>query len=384
MKLRKTETLMQELIDLAQALINKPSITPNDAGCQKILSDELSALGFTCEHLRFGDVDNLWAKYGTAAPLIVFAGHTDVVPPGPENKWTSPPFASALRDGFLYGRGAADMKSAIAAMLVAVKQFLKSTPNFNGSIAFLITSDEEGPSINGTKKVIEALQERGEKIDYCIIGEASSEKQLGDQIRVGRRGSLHGNLTIHGKQGHIAHPHLAKNPIHIAMPLLHTLAQTEWDKGNEFFPPTTFQISNIHSGTGATNVIPGQINAQFNFRYSSASSAKQLQERAEHILRKQGITFDINWEVGGEPFLSKKGKLIPTIQRAIKNITGLEAKLSTGGGTSDGRFIAPTGAEVVELGFCHDTAHQIDECVRIDDLEKLAKCYRETLKLLLV
>jgi succinyl-diaminopimelate desuccinylase len=371
---------MSDVIDLAKKLMSCASITPNDAGCQKILVKKLTALGFQCESMRFGDVDNLWARLGDQGPLLVLAGHTDVVPPGPDEDWTSPPFKPEIRDGYLYGRGAADMKGAIAAMVTAAEQFLEKTPAFSGSIAFLITSDEEGPSINGTKKVIETLQARGEKIDYCIIGEASSDKQLGDQIRIGRRGSLHGNLTLHGKQGHIANPHLAKNPIHLAMPILHTLAKTEWDKGNESFPPTTFQISNIHGGTGATNVIPGHLNVLLNFRFSTASSVKQLQERTEHILRKQGIAFDLVWENGGDPFLTKKGKLIPAVQRAIKSVTGLETKLSTGGGTSDGRFIAPTGAEVVELGVCNTTAHQVNECVSTHDLERLVTCYYESLK----
>lgn len=370
--------------ELAESLIACPSVTPNDAGCQKIISKRLAKIGFKCEAMRFGDVDNLWARLGSDAPLLVFAGHTDVVPPGPEADWTSPPFEPTVRDGHLYGRGAADMKSAIAAMVVAVEKFVKENPKFPGSIAFLITSDEEGPSINGTKKIVEALEKRDEKIDYCIIGEASSDKKLGDQIRIGRRGSLHGNLTLHGKQGHVAHPHLAKNPIHMALTVLHTLAQNTWDKGNESFPPTTFQISNIHSGTGAANVIPGHLNAQFNFRFATASTVKQLQERTEHILRKQGLSFDIQWEVGAEPFLTKKGKLTSAVQRAIKTTTGLETKLSTGGGTSDGRFIAPTGAEVVELGVCNASVHQANECVSINDLELLEKTYVQAIKQLLL
>lgn len=366
---------MTDILDLTKQLISCASLTPNDAGCQKILADRLTHAGFQCENLRFGDVDNLWARYGKNGPLLVFAGHTDVVPTGPEVDWTSHPFLPEIRGDYLYGRGASDMKGAVAAMIIAVEKFIKANPNFPGSIAFLITSDEEGPALNGTQKVMEVLKKRGEKIDYCIIGEPSSETKLGDQIRVGRRGSLHGKLMIHGKQGHVAHPHLAINPIHTSAAALDELAHTEWDNGNESFPPTTFQITNIHSGTGAANVIPGHVEVLFNFRFSTAVTVEELQERTETLFKKHGLKFDMEWKVGAEPFLTKQGKLISATQKAIKELTGLDVRLSTGGGTSDGRFIAPTGAEVVELGTSHATAHQVDESVKIDDLEKLPDVY---------
>ncbi len=367
------------VVELAQALIACRSITPNDAGCQQIITERLTAIGFKCESMLFGDVDNLWARRGTEAPLFVFAGHTDVVPTGPESNWTSPPFTPTIRDGNLYGRGATDMKTAIAAMIVAVEKFIKHHPEFPGSIAFLITSDEEGPSTDGTQKVIETLQKRGEQIDYCIVGEASSEKHIGDRIRIGRRGSLNGKLTVRGIQGHVANPHLAKNPIHLSLLRLHEMVQTAWDKGNEHFPQTTFQISNIHAGTGAKNVIPGHLEVDFNFRFSNALTPEALQQRVEHLFRKHGLDFHIDWNVSALPFLSKQGKLINVVKHACKDIAGQDARLSTGGGTSDGRFIAPTGTEVVELGVCNTTAHQVDECVSIKDLELLTKLYERIL-----
>lgn len=367
------------VIELSQALINCPSITPNDAGCQQIISERLTALNFKCEPMRFGDVDNLWARRGTEAPLLVFAGHTDVVPTGPEANWISPPFTVTIRDGYLYGRGASDMKCAIAAMVIAAEKFIQHHPNFPGSIGFLLTSDEEGPSINGTKKVMEALQQRGEKIDYCIVGEPSSDKHVGDQIRIGRRGSLHGKLTIRGKQGHVAHPHLAKNPIHMSLLRLNEMVQTVWDKGNEHFPQTSFQISNIHSGTGALNVIPGELVVDFNFRFSNALTPEALQQRVEHLLRKHGLDFHIDWTIGAFPFLSKQSKLINATKLACKEIANQDAQLSTGGGTSDARFIAPTGAEVVELGMSNATAHHVNECVSVKELELLAKLYERIL-----
>lgn len=373
---------MKEITLLAEQLIACPSITPNDAGCQKIISERLSQAGFHCESMRFDDVDNLWAKYGEHSPLVVFAGHTDVVPPGPLSDWTSSPFQPTQRDGYLYGRGASDMKGALASMVIAAEQFVQENPHFSGSIGFLITSDEEGKAINGTRKVIDVLAQRGEKIDYCIIGEPSSETVVGDQIRIGRRGSLHGNLTVHGKQGHVAHPHLAKNPIHQSLLALDEIAQTEWDKGNENFPFTTFQITNIHSGTGATNVVPGHLDVLFNFRFSTAVTTQALQERTQAILHKHGLTYDLKWEIGGEPFLTPKSMLITAAQLAIKEIVHFDVKLSTGGGTSDGRFIAPTGAKVVELGVSHATAHQVDECVKIEDLSILTTIYKKMLKIL--
>jgi len=375
-------TRQQDVIELTKELIKCPSITPHDAGCQDIISKRLTNIGFECEKMRFEDVDNLWARYGTQSPLLVFAGHTDVVPTGPEADWQSNPFHPEERNGHLYGRGASDMKSAIAAMVIAAEYFIKENKNFPGSIAFLLTSDEEGPSINGTKKVIEVLKERGEKIDYCIIGEPSSDKQIADQIRIGRRGSLHGKLMIHGKQGHVAHPHLAINPIHTSALALHELAETTWDNGNDHFPPTTFQISNIHSGTGAANVIPGHLESLINFRFGTASSIDQLQERTQALLNRHELTSDIEWTIGAQPFLTTQGKLITATQQAIKEITQQTVKLSTGGGTSDGRFIAPTGAEVVELGVSHATAHHVNESVRIEDLHTLTKIYQFILEIL--
>lgn len=371
--------MTDETLQLAQQLISCPSLSPNDAGCQAILQARLAPLGFKCEPLRFEDVDNLWARRGDQAPLVVFAGHTDVVPAGPETDWASQPFMPEIRSGYLYGRGASDMKGSVAAMVVAAEKFIQENPDFSGSIAFLITSDEEAAALNGTQKVIEVLQKRKEKIDYCIIGEPSSDKEVGDQIRVGRRGSLHGKLIIHGKQGHVAHPHLAKNPIHLSALALHDLAQMVWDKGNEDFPPTTFQITNIHSGTGAANVIPGHLEVLFNFRFSTAVTVEELKKRTEAILDKYGLQYNMDWHIGGQPFLTKKGKLITATQKAIKEITGLDVKLSTGGGTSDGRFIAPTGAEIVELGPSHATAHQVNESVKVQDLTTLTTVYKKLL-----
>lgn len=370
---------MSPLVELAKEFLKCPSITPNDAGCQNLIRERLSRLGFQCEALPFGDVSNLWARYGKNSPLLVFAGHTDVVPTGPQAEWTSPPFEPEIRNEYLYGRGASDMKSALAAMIIATENFIQQHPHFPGSIGFLITSDEEGTAKNGTKKVVEVLHDRCEKIDFCIVGEPSSAEFTGDQIRVGRRGSLHGKLIVHGKQGHVAHPHLAKNPIHLCMAALHKIAYTEWDKGNIDFPPTTFQMTNIHSGTGAANVIPGHLEVIFNFRFSTAVTIAELKERTQAILHSHDLTYDLKWEVGAEPFLTQKGKLITAIQQAIQDVTGFDVKLSTGGGTSDGRFIAPTGAQLVELGVTHTTAHQINECVRIKDLENLTAIYHRLL-----
>lgn len=375
---------MQDVIEIAKELISRPSITPLDSGCQVFIAQQLSALGFTIEPMRFGEVDNLWARYGQGAPLLVFAGHTDVVPTGPLDDWQTPPFQPTIQDGYLYGRGVSDMKGGIAAMLAAVTQFIKAHPQFPGSIAFLITSDEEGIALNGTKKVVKALTERGEKMDYCIVGEPSSDTRVGDQIRVGRRGSLHGKLMIHGKQGHVAHPHLAKNPIHLASLALHELAQTEWDQGNADFPPTTMQITNIHSGTGAANVIPGHLAVLFNFRFGTAITVPELKARTQAIFDQRKLSYDIEWSIGAEPFLTTPGALIAATQLAIKSVTQLDVKLSTGGGTSDGRFIAPLGVQVVELGVSHKTAHQVNECVRTEDLVLLTDIYYAILKQLLL
>lgn len=371
---------MSATLLLTQKLIRCESITPHDGGCQELISDRLKRLNFHIEAMKFHDVKNLWARHGTAAPLLVFAGHTDVVPTGPLDAWSSPPFEPTCREGFLYGRGAADMKSGLAAMIVAAENFIQKNPHYKGSIAFLITSDEEGLSINGTKKVVETLLNRQEKIDYCIIGEASSEASLGDQIRIGRRGSLHGKLTIFGKQGHVAFPEKAINPIHMATAALEEITKIEWDSGNAYFPPTTLQISNIHAGTGATNVIPGTLELQFNFRFGTASTIENLKERILMILDKHKLNYDLDWDVSGLPFLTQQGKLIDCVKLSIKDMTGLDAKLSTGGGTSDGRFIAPTGAEVIELGPCNSTVHQINECVNIADLDKLSQIYERVLE----
>lgn len=372
-----------DTLTLARELLSRPSVTPDDGGCQTLIADLLTSTGFHCEHLRFENVENLWARIGTTAPLFVFAGHTDVVPPGPFADWTDPPFSPIEKNGMLYGRGASDMKAAIAAMIVAATNFIQNTPAFKGSIAFLLTSDEEGPSLHGTKQVIELLKQKNIQIDYCVIGEPSSDKTTGDQIRIGRRGSLHGKLMVHGKQGHVAHPHLAINPIHQSMQALHELAHTQWDEGNADFPATTFQITNIHAGTGATNVIPGHLEVDFNFRFGTANSVAAIQERVIALLHRFQLKFDVQWTVGAEPFLTKKGKLLSATQTAIHDITGLTTRLSTGGGTSDGRFIAPTGAELLELGVSHATAHQIDENVSVKDLHALTQIYEKILGLLL-
>ncbi len=371
---------MSPTLELTKTLIARPSLTPDDAGCQQLIAERLTKSNFNIEHMRFGAVDNLWARYGTKAPLLVFAGHTDVVPTGPLDAWKNNPFTPDIRGDYLYGRGAADMKSGLSAMIVAAENFIAKHRDFNGSIALLITSDEEGPSIDGTQKVVEKLVARKEKIDYCIVGEASSNKTLGDQIRVGRRGSLHGTLTVHGKLGHVAYPELGDNPIHKCAPALAALAQEKWDDGNEFFPPTTFQISNIHSGTGAANVIPGSLEARFNFRFCTASTQQDLETRVKKILAAQALKYDLTWDLSGHPFLTSQGKLVQAAQTVIKELAGIDPVLSTGGGTSDGRFIAPTGAEVIEMGPINATIHQVDECVLISDLDKLTMMYEKVLE----
>jgi len=373
-----------DAIRLAQQLIQIDSITPHDKGCQKLIADYLTPLGFQCESMSFGEVENLWARKGTAQPTFVFAGHTDVVPTGPEQDWTHPPFAANIVDGMLYGRGAADMKSAIACFMVACKRFIETNPNHAGSIAFLITSDEEGPAINGTVKVIETLQARQEHFEYCLVGEPSSAKKLGDSIKNGRRGSLSGRLTIQGIQGHIAYPELANNPIHQMAPALTELTQTSWDQGNDYFPPTSFQVSNIHAGTGATNVIPAHCTIDFNFRFSTEQTPENLQQKVEAILNKHGIQYQLDWTLSGMPFITPaEGELIQAVKTATQAVMGYEPELSTGGGTSDGRFIAPTGAQVIELGPLNDTIHKVNECVAVSDLEKLVQIYQKTLENLL-
>lgn len=375
--------MTDKTLELAQQLIARPSLTPKDEGCLELMIERLKPLGFEIHRLRFGQVDNLWARRGSAKPLVVFAGHTDVVPTGPREKWRSDPFVPTIRDGFLYGRGAADMKGSLAAFITAIEDFVAQTPNHRGSIGLLITSDEEGPSVDGTVKVVEWLEARGEKIDCCLVGEPSCVSTLGDTIKNGRRGSLNGRLTILGKQGHIAYPHLVRNPIHLAAPLLTELTAIEWDWGNEFFPPTSFQISNIHAGTGAENVVPGQLDIMFNFRYSTAVTDTELKSRVEALLKNHGLEYQLTWALSGRPFLTPPGTLVQAVQQAIKTELGLETSLSTTGGTSDGRFIAPTGAQVVELGPLNATIHQIDECVAVADLARLARVYSRTLAHLL-
>ena len=372
-------TNLSPTLQLACDLIAKPSVTPVDADCQNQMIARLEAIGFRTERLRFGDVDNFWAVRGEDGPLFAFAGHTDVVPTGPEGNWQNPPFAPKIIDGMLHGRGAADMKGSLACMVVACENFVKAYPNHTGRIAFLITSDEEGPADNGTVKVVEWLEARNEKITWCLVGEPSSTSSVGDIIKNGRRGSLGAELTIKGKQGHVAYPHLAKNPIHLVAPALAELASEEWDQGNDHFPATSFQVSNFNSGTGATNVIPGEAHIVFNFRFSTELTEAILRERTEAILNKHGLEYDLTWKLSGHPFLTAEGELVEAAQKAILAATGEATTLSTSGGTSDGRFIAPTGAQVVELGPINATIHQVNECVSASDLEKLAEIYEQIL-----
>ena len=371
------------VITLAQALIQRESVTPEDAGCQHMMNERLSAIGFDIESLFFTDTLNTWARKGTQSPHFCFAGHTDVVPTGPEKNWQHPPFAGLIEDGLLHGRGAADMKGSLAAMIVATERFVTKHPDHKGSISFLITSDEEGPFINGTTRVIDTLEERGEKIDMCLVGEPSSRDVLGDVVKNGRRGSLTGFLTIKGVQGHVAYQHLAQNPIHLATPALTELSQTVWDMGNDFFPATSFQISNINGGTGAGNVIPGELEVQFNFRFSTEVTHQQLQQKVNSILQKHNLNYELNWIVNGLPFLTDHGPLVDATVAAIKSVTGLTTNLETTGGTSDGRFIAQTGAKVIELGPRNATIHKVDECVSTDDLIALADIYEQILEHLL-
>lgn len=369
-------------LELAIDLIRRQSVTPDDAGCQALMMSRLEALDFTGESMRFGEVDNLWARKGTEGPLLAFAGHTDVVPTGPEKNWSHPPFEATISDGYLRGRGAADMKGSLAAFVTACERFVAKHPDHKGSLALLITSDEEGPAHSGTVKVVEALEARNEKIDWCLIGEPSSTHQVGDVIKNGRRGSLHGYLTVHGIQGHVAYPHLAENPVHTAAPALTVLANEQWDEGNEFFPATTFQITRLEAGTGS-NVIPGELLVHFNFRYCTENTADSLQARVVDILDAHGVRYDLQWHLSGEPFLTDRGALVNAAQSAIRSVTGRETELSTSGGTSDGRFIAPTGAQVVELGPINATIHKIDECVKADDLDTLSAIYEKMMVQLL-
>jgi len=370
-------------LKLASELIARPSITPDDAGCQAMLIERLGAIGFECETMVFDDVTNLWARRSRGTPLLAFAGHTDVVPPGPLDQWHSDPFTPEIRDGNLYGRGAADMKSSIAAMVTACERFVAQHAQHQGSIALLITSDEEGIATNGTVKVIEALEARGEKIDWALIGEPSSLAHVGDVVKNGRRGSIGAKLVINGVQGHVAYPHKADNPIHRAMPALHDLARHEWDQGNSFFPPTSLQISNINSGTGAHNVVPGHAEVFFNLRYSTEIDAKHIMETTRVILDKHELDYDIDWSVSGYPFLTPQGELVTAAQQAIKQHTGLTTALETTGGTSDGRFIAPTGAQVLELGPVNESIHKLNEYVNIEELDLLSDIYQSILENLL-
>ena len=370
---------MSNTLDLAKDLISRQSVTPQDAGCQALMCERLAAIGFNIEDLKFGEVSNFWARRGTEGPVLAFAGHTDVVPTGPESNWQSPPFEPAIIDNKLYGRGAADMKGSLAAMVTACERFIEQHPDHKGSIAFLITSDEEGPAKDGTVKVIEHLEARGEKMDMCLVGEPTSTSKVGDVIKNGRRGSLGCVLTVHGKQGHVAYPHLADNPVHRFAPAMAELCSEVWDNGNEFFPATTFQISNIHAGTGATNVIPGDLEVTFNFRFSTEVTDEQLRQRVEKLLDKHQLNYSIDWALSGQAFLTPAGELVDAMQTAIKTVCGYDTELSTTGGTSDGRFIAPTGAQVVELGPLNATIHQVNEHVDVNDLDQLSAIYEQIL-----
>jgi succinyl-diaminopimelate desuccinylase len=371
-------------LELCCDLIRRASVTPEDGGCQALMMARLEKLGFDCTPLPFGEVSNFWAERGTSGPILVFAGHTDVVPPGPVDAWDSPPFEPTLRDGVLYGRGAADMKGSLAAMVVACEAFVAAHPDHPGRIGFLITSDEEGPAVDGTVRVLEYLRNRGQAIDWCLVGEPSSSEQLGDVIKNGRRGSLNAVLTVRGVQGHIAYPQLADNPIHRALPALAALTAEVWDEGNSFFPPTSLQISNIAGGTGATNVIPGELEVVFNFRFSTEVSDAELRERTETLLRLHELDYSIEWSLSGQPFLTPGGDLVDATVESIRRETGLGTQLSTAGGTSDGRFIAPTGAQVVELGPVNRTIHKLNEAVVATDLPRLAAIYRGILERLLL
>ena len=375
---------MSAVFDLTCDLIRRRSVTPDDAGCLPLIAERLERVGFRIEHLRYGDVDNLWATHGNAGPTLAFLGHTDVVPSGPEDAWQSPPFEPSIRDGRLYGRGAADMKGSVAAMVVALEQFVAAHPQHRGRVGLLLTSDEEGVAIDGVRKVVEHFRAVGEKIDWCVVGEPSAKEKLGDLIRVGRRGSLSATLTVRGVQGHVAYPEKALNPIHALAPALAELTAERWDEGNADFPPTSMQVSNINAGTGANNVIPGTLTALFNFRYSTASRADDLRARSEAILRRHGVDLHIDWHLSGEPFLTPVGGLLrETVAAVCRDLCGIEPEQSTGGGTSDGRFIAPLGAEVVELGPVNATIHKVDECVDVDDLERLPTLYRAVCERLL-
>jgi succinyl-diaminopimelate desuccinylase len=375
---RKSDTLR-----LTEELIARASVSPADGGCQALMIDRLEAIGFAVERMRFGPVDNFWAKRGSGGPVFCFAGHTDVVPPGPQEEWRGDPFTPVVEDGLLYGRGAADMKSGLAAMVTACEEFVRRHPEHRGTIALLITSDEEGPSVDGTRRVVEVLRERKEHIDWCLVGEPSSENKLGDTIKIGRRGSLSGRLTVHGIQGHIAYPQFADNPVHAVAPALAELATRTWDRGNEHFQPTSFQVSNISAGTGAPNVIPGELKARFNLRYSTEQTVDSLKTVVEELLRRHRVKYSLEWFISGYPFLTVPGELSEAATRAVQEQLQVTPKLSTGGGTSDGRFIAPMGAQVIEIGVINATIHKVNECVNVSDIDALHGIYLRILELLL-
>jgi succinyl-diaminopimelate desuccinylase len=374
---------MSQTLELTQNLMARRSVTPADEGCQAVMTGRLAALGFKIEPLRYGNVENFWATHGSGGPVFCFAGHTDVVPTGPLEEWRTDPFVPTIRDGVLYGRGAADMKSGLAAMVTSTEEFVRAHPKHKGTIAFLITSDEEGPSVDGTKRVAEMLAGRRERIDWCVVGEPSSEGVIGDTIKVGRRGSFSGRLTVHGVQGHVAYPQLAENPVHTLAPALAELTSRVWDNGTEYFQPTTFQVSNLNAGTGAPNVIPGELKARFNLRYSPAQTQEGLKETVEGILRKHGVRYTLEWYVSGEPFYTPPGDLSDAVGGAVEEVTGSRPKLSTGGGTSDGRFIAPLGAQVVELGVINASIHKVNESVRVVDIDALHRIYVGVMRRLL-
>lgn len=371
--------MKNEIINLAQNLIRRPSISPDDQGCQQMIAERLANLGFEIEWMNFGETTNLWAKHGSTKPLVAFAGHTDVVPTGDESQWQYPPFNAEIVGDILYGRGAADMKGSLAAMIVAAEEYVKTNPNHQGTIAFLITSDEEAAAKDGTTKVVDALMARGELIDYCMVGEPSSSQTLGDIVKNGRRGSITGNLYIQGIQGHVAYPHLADNPVHKAAPFLTELTQYQWDKGNEFFPPTSLQIANIQAGTGSNNVIPGELYVQFNLRYCTEVTDEIIKNKVAEMLQKYGLTYRIEWNLSGKPFLTKPNKLVKAVVDSLEQIVGITPKLDTGGGTSDARFIALMGGEVVELGPLNATIHKVNECVSVTDLATLGDVYKQML-----
>jgi len=373
-----------DTVELAKQLIARPSVTPDDAGCLDLIAELLTPLGFHCERIDANGVSNLWARRGDKAPVLCFAGHTDVVPTGPLEHWSSDPFTPTVRDGALYGRGASDMKGSVAAFVAAIAGFVAAHPGHAGSIAILFTSDEEGPAVDGTVRVVDALKARGEKLDYCIVGEPTCANRLGDTIKNGRRGSLSGRLTVKGVQGHVAYPHLARNPVHEVAAAIAELAQTKWDEGNEYFPPTTWQVSNFNAGTGAGNVIPGEAHVKFNFRFSTASTLESLQTRVHGILDRHGVQYDLDWSYDGRPYLTKRGDLVDVVMRAIKTVTGVDADLSTSGGTSDGRFIVDVCPQVVEFGAVNATVHKVNEMIDLRDLEQLPRIYGKVLEYLLV